>query len=119
MALLKPTTRRRDIPHEPGEWVEIRRLASMGNLDQHEMEAGRVRRINEMARYFVSAIVAWSYSESPTVDVIAGTPNSQGDREGGLDSRTSLWLMGEINALANGDQTDAEVFPATSPSIVP
>jgi hypothetical protein len=117
MALLKPTTRRRDIPHEPGEWVEIRRLSSLGNLDESEMQKGRARRLTEMGRYFASAIVAWSYPEPPTVDAIAGQPNAQGEREGGLDATTALWLMGEINHLANGERTEEERFPSSSPSI--
>jgi len=118
MALLKPTTRRLDIPHEPGEWVEIRRLSALGGLDPDEMGKGRVRRLEELARYFVSAIVAWSYPERPTVEAIAGVPNSAGEREGGLDAVTSLWLMAEIGKLANGDKTDAERLWASSPSIV-
>jgi hypothetical protein len=119
MALLKPTTKRLDIPHEPGEWVEIRRLSSLGGLDPDEMSKGRVRRLEELARYFVSAIVAWSYPEPATTDVIAGIPNVHGDREGGLDATTSLWLMGEIGQLSNGDKTDAELLVTSSPSTAP
>jgi hypothetical protein len=117
MALLKPTVRRLDIPGEPGQWVEIRRLSSLGGLDTDEMGKGRTRRLLEMARYFASAIVAWSYPEPVTIDVIAGAPNAGGDREGGLDSATALWLLGEIGKLASGDRSDEQLFPSSSPSI--
>jgi hypothetical protein len=117
MAILKPTTKRLDIPHEPGEWIEIRRLSSLGSLDATELGKGRTPRLREMGRFFLAAIVAWSYPEAPSIDVIAGTPNTTGEREGGLDGVTSLWLMGEIQKLAAGNRTEAELLVGSSPSI--
>jgi len=116
MAILKPTTRRLDIPHEPGEWVLIRRLASLGSIDFSKLTGPPEVRLLELARYFISAIVAWSYPEPPSVDVIAGQKNAAGDREGGLDDKTALWLRGEIQALADGDSSDSARLPASSPS---
>jgi hypothetical protein len=115
MALLKPTTKRLNIPHEPGEWIEIRRLSSMGNLDPGEMAKGREERFLEWGRLYVGAIVAWSYPDPITADVIVGKPNGKGYREGGLDTVTASWLLGEINKLANGDVSEEVLFPATSP----
>lgn len=115
MALLKATTKRLDIPHEPGEWIEIRRLSTLGDLDGVEMTKGRQARINEMARYFFAAIVAWSYPEPPSTDAIAGKPNANGDREGGLDDKTATWLLTETGKLRDS-KTDAELLATSSPS---
>jgi hypothetical protein len=116
MAILKPTTKRLDIPHEPGEWVTIRRLASMGAINFSRLTGDPETRLVELARYFLSAIVAWSYPETPSVDVIAGPKNAHGDREGGLDDTTAAWLRGEIQKLAEGDQSDAALLAGSSPS---
>jgi hypothetical protein len=117
MALLKPTVKHLDIPHEPGEWIEIRRLSSLDGLDMDEMGKGRLARIKEVARFFLAAIARWSYPDLVTIDAIAGPMNADGEREGGLDKATSLWLMVEIGKLQAGDKTDAELLVPTSPSI--
>jgi hypothetical protein len=118
MALLKPTQKKLDIPNEPGEWVEIRRLSSLDGLDMDEMGKGRVARLMELGRYFLAGIVRWSYPEPVTLDAIAGKPNENGDREGGMDKAMSLWLLAEIGKLQRGDKTDTELLAPTSPSIV-
>ena len=116
MALLKPSTKRLEIPHEPGEWIVIRRLASMGSLDTVAMARGSQPRLNEYGRYLASAIVEWSYPDPPTADVIAGKPNSNGDREGGLDPKTAGWLIKEISAFEDGNRTEAALLAGSSPS---
>lgn len=118
MAILKPTTKRYDIPHEPGEWVEIRRLASLGSIQFSKLTGDPEVRLQELARYFVSAIVAWSYPERPSIDVIAGAKNAHGDREGGLDDATAAWLREKIQHLADGDTSDAALLADSSPSTV-
>jgi hypothetical protein len=118
VAILKPTTRRCAIPHEPGEWIEIRRLASMGSIHYSKLTGDPEARLIELARYFVSAIVAWSYPERPSLDVIAGLKNAHGDREGGLDDTTAAWLRTEIQTLADGDSSDAALLADSSPSTV-
>jgi hypothetical protein len=116
MALLKPTTKRLDIPHEPGEWITIRRLPSLGGLNADETAKGGTARLEEYARFFLSAITSWSYPEPPSMDAIAGPKDEQGQRAGGgLDIATSTWLMVEIGKLNRGDGTDAERLAATSP----
>jgi hypothetical protein len=116
MPILKPSQKRLDIPGEPGEFVVIRRLSSLGSLDSSKMTYGSPERLTELGRFLSSGIVEWSYKDEPTIDVIAGIPNKQGVREGGLHPKTSLWLLRELNKYAEGEETDADRFPGTSTS---
>ncbi|HAM57573.1 MAG TPA: hypothetical protein DCQ64_20050 [Candidatus Rokubacteria bacterium] len=115
MALLKPTTKRLDIPGEPDQWVVIRRVADCELPVYHELVGPRALRTQALVQLFVAAIVSWSYPEAPTFDVIAGVPNKDGVREGGLDAATATWLHAQILALSRGDAA-AELFPSASPS---
>jgi len=116
MPVLKASTKRLDHPYEPGEWVVIRRLASMGSLNTNETSASAARRLTEYGRYLASAIESWSYPEPVTIDTIAGIPNKNGDREGGLDPRSAGWLIKEISAFEDGDRTPAALLAGSSPS---
>ena len=110
MALCSLTTRRIDIPHEPGEWVEVRPLSAK-NLRVMDKAAKTAARgpdtvLDETeygyeltTRMLDAAVVAWSY-EPPV------TPENLAD----LDLATTVWLSGELS-------TGAEIpLPSTPPS---
>lgn len=116
MAILKPTTKRLDVPNEPGEWVEIRRVSDYETPTMRELSGDRIARTDALVRFFIAAIVAWSYPEPVTFDAIAGVKNAHGVREGGMDRATAVWLQDQIFALSRGEKTDADRLPSTSPS---
>jgi len=103
MSLCSLTTRKLDIPHEEGEWIEIRPLSAK-RLHTIMLEAKRIAREAVEADaedvdaegYALSslmlneAIIAWSYA-APV------EPTNVDD----LDLATTTWLVGEINGVAD------------------
>ena len=101
MSLCSLTTRKLDIPHEAGEWIEIRPLSAK-RLHTITLEAKRVAReaasADEMdtdAEGFAlssvmlrEAIVSWSYDAPVTQDTVDD-----------LDIATTTWLVGAINGV--------------------
>jgi hypothetical protein len=101
MSLCSLTTRKLDIPHEAGEWIEIRPLSAK-RLHLITLEAKRLSRdavaadaIDTDAEGFAlssvmlrEAIVSWSYDAPVTAENVDD-----------LDIATTTWLMGEINGV--------------------
>lgn len=99
MALIKDDTRvRLDIPHEPGEWIEIR---PMRNSDLRT--ADLTDRRTALFSLMDTLIVAWSYPEPVTPENIAQ-----------LDVDTTRWLDEQIPAVS-GIRAD-EAKNGSSPS---
>lgn len=99
--LLMPTSRakkRLDIPHEPGQWIEIQRLA-WSELPQRSVVSDVT---GYMVELFRAAITAWSYAE-PVADNVAY-----------LDDTTAGWLYQEIDKFIH--QHEADQGNATAPS---
>lgn len=106
--LKRPETKRLEIPHEPGEWIEVRRLSgSQESSAFTDQKTGKARTIEEsMAELFSRAVVAWSY-DAPTVKASYMA----------LDAVTRDWLIEQIMAWDRQTVTDAERGNATAPSI--
>jgi hypothetical protein len=132
MGLVRGQTRRLDIPDEPGEWVEIKKLpwgllegarqkrtdaviehARRMGAEMFEMLRGAQTAqsaptdpTNEYDRGFLleRAVAAWSYD--------AELPGGVED----LDEETAEWLAGEIVAFNSRRRTEAEQLDGTSPS---
>lgn len=108
MALCSLTTRKLDIPHEPGQWVEIRPLstAALREAIKQALEAVKGDDMDReygyelTARMLRVAVVSWSYEPPPGPDTIAD-----------LDLRTTRWLADELQKGA-----DEVPLPITSPS---
>lgn len=101
--LITPTTRakkRLDIPHEPGQWIEIQRLA------WSELPMGSVRTdpSGYMLGLFAAAVTAWSYSEPVATSLEY------------LDDVTAGWLFVEIDRLVHHVESEADLGNATAPS---
>jgi hypothetical protein len=101
--LITPTTRtnkRIDIPHEPGQWIEIQRLA------WSELPMGSVRTDPRgyMLALFAAAVTAWSYP-APVKDSLEY-----------LDDITAGWLYVEIDKFVHHVESEAERGNATAPS---
>jgi hypothetical protein len=92
-------TKRLDIPHEPGQWVEVRPL-TFGDLDIFGMDGETVRVSRDLAS---EVITGWSYSEWPV---------SRDERLTllkSLDLDTSMWLitaLGETLTEISGIRSD-------------
>jgi hypothetical protein len=109
VALCSLTTRRLDVPHEPGEWVEVRPLSAK-NLRVMDKAAKTAARgpdavLDETeygyeltTRMLDAAIVAWSYGAPVSPENVAD-----------LDLATTVWLSGE---LSNGADVP---LPSTPP----
>lgn len=134
MALVGKTARRVDIPHEPGEWMEIRRLSwaeleaasdaqtdaqiarvkAMGGdvfqliqsvVTQEQAAAARQAAASyDRAAVLEKGIVRWSYAEDLTPDNIAL-----------LDEDTAAWAFEQILALGK-PRTEEEQKNDSSPS---
>jgi hypothetical protein len=101
------------IPHEPGEWVQIQRLA-WAELPSPNL---RMTNVNAyIAELFKKAIVAWSYPQAPTSDVVR-EDKTVAPAFACLDDFTSDWLLGEINKLNNHVDREGSQGNATAPSI--
>lgn len=101
MALIKDDQRvRLDIPHEAGEWIEIR---PMRNSDT-KIVTEAVDRPTMIQALFERLIIAWSYGEPVTPENIAT-----------LDISTTKWLDEQI-PLASGLRTEPEKNGSTPSS---
>lgn len=107
MALIDPTKYTRiDIPHEPGQWVEVRPFITADTIviAKKEPETEPEASVEMLAL----CIKRWSYSEEP---VTAEQLNV-------LDAKTFRWLDNEILVLS-GIRTRAEKngsAPQSSPT---
>lgn len=90
-------TTRLDIPGEPGEWIEIQRLA-WSELPTRIGDEGRVQKL------FEKAVVAWSYPEDLKTSLSY------------LDDTTAAWLLGEIDTFNHPKRSEAAQGNATAPS---
>lgn len=102
MALIAKDSRIRiEVPHEPGEWVEIHPLTVRTVLDASDAsEKGANFGFDLLRR----TVVAWSYGEEVTEESL-----------GRLDNQTFTWLSRAINP-ASGERTDAEKNESEAPS---
>ena len=88
MALTSRVTKRLELPHEPGEWVDIR-MPSLRDL--HEMQklddtyAGMVKLISQ-------CVVGWSYEADVTEDTVWD-----------LDAETAGYIGTALNAAKTDD----------------
>jgi hypothetical protein len=99
-----PSLNRLDVPHEPGEWIEIRRLAwsQLGNV----------------STLFRNAIVAWSYPVAPSALVpVEGKAELQPATDC-LDDTTAAWLLEQINRWNHPTRTEQQRSDSISPSTV-
>lgn len=106
MALVsKDAVTRVDIPHEPGEWVEIRALTA-GDFRSFELAGdGTIDLGSVTLQGMAKAVSAWSYSEAPSLETMES-----------LDMQTTLWLMNEINGLSGlRSPVEKKVLAAASP----
>jgi len=103
ITLLTGATKRIDIPHEPGEWVEIRML-SWRQVESIRQAAADDEEMVGLT--FETGIVAWSYDEPVSVETI-----------GRIDSVTAAWIA---TILTTGQGTEADrkngSASSTSPS---
>jgi hypothetical protein len=126
MGLTARITKRLDVPHEPGQWIQIRKLpgrklreatdvqqrAAFGYvsvLGKDGMEAVKSVTPEQIAAFQRSpssafdrgvllraAVVAWSYSDKPTPDEIED-----------LDLETEAWLADEVVLLSKPPKDEA------------
>lgn len=98
--LINPKARatvRLDIPGEPGQWIEIQRLA-WSELPSRLGDDGRVQKL------FERAVAAWSYPE-PVLEALPF-----------LDDTTAAWLLGQIDTFNHPQRSEAALGNATAPS---
>lgn len=94
-------TTRVPIPHEPGEWVELRRLSG-GELRRiFQSSADGTDKAITMLRM---SVVAWSYAAEPTDETL--------DQ---LDYHTMLWMVQQADTLVSGVVTPEEKKDETAP----
>jgi hypothetical protein len=88
MLLTNDCTKRFDIPHEPGEWVEIRRLSGYQTHTLIDAKATLADDpVNWAYRWMEACVVVWSYAEPVSPDTLKR-----------LDAATSIWLVGACRA---------------------
>ena len=133
MALISNLAVRRDIPHEPGEWIEFRPL---GWLDLERARTAQTSRVLRNARemgaevfssltdrerpaetaadplagydrweLLSASIAGWSYADRLNKDAIAR-----------LDEQTALWAAREVLALSE-PPTEEQLKNSALPSI--
>lgn len=95
--------RREDIPHEPGEWVEIRPVTA-GQISDLQKDSGEESSASIAIRTLAGCIVAWSYDAAVSVESL---------RE--LDYETFTWLETKIS-ITSGLRTEEEKKSSASPS---
>lgn len=101
--------KRLEIPHEPGQWVDVRPL-TFGDMDLFRMEGELVGVSRDLA---AEVITSWSYGEWPAphderVELIKS-----------LDLDTSVWLiqaLGETLTEISGIRSDSEKKESDSSS---
>ncbi len=126
--MLTPVTQRLEVPGQPGQWVEIRKLgwralrdasdaashaafALVRDLGKAGMEAVQLVSSDQVDAYKRSAtaaydpgvllrkaIIGWSLSEKPTPDEIDD-----------LSEEVAVWLVEQIVALAKPPRDEATV----------
>lgn len=102
MALIPKDSRiRLDIPHEPGEWIEIHPLTVRTVLDVSDASEKGANFGFELLR---RSVMAWSYDGAVTEENL-----------GNLDSETFTWLSRAINP-ASGERSDDEKKESAAPS---
>lgn len=90
------------IPHEPGEWVELRRLSG-GELRRiFKSSADGTDKAISMLRM---SMVAWSYAAELTDETL--------DQ---VDYHTMLWMVQQVDALVSGVVTPEEKKDETAHS---
>ncbi len=82
MAIVVKKTERYEIPHEAGQWVELRLPICAGDLAEMRADGKKIRASLDL---MVSVVQAWSYD----VPVTSEHVNS-------LDVKTFAWLDGLI-----------------------
>ena len=101
--------KRLDIPHEPGQWVDVRPL-TFGDLDIFGMDGETV----VVTRDLVAEVVTgWSYGEWPA------TKDERLELIRTLDLDTSVWLitaLGETLPKISGIRSDSEKKDSASNS---
>lgn len=82
MALISFKDRHRlEIPHEPGQWVEVRPIAA-GEIELFEVTNGMVKVTLDL---LAAVVTGWSYDEPVSLDAIKR-----------LDLDTFVWLTGAL-----------------------
>jgi hypothetical protein len=114
--IITPTTRkvieRMPVPHEPGEWVSIQRLAPD---EMPPLQAG-IRDIHaHMVEVCASNLVGWSY-EIPLDQLVKRADGSERPARKCLDEPTVLWLYTECQKLNGHADYEATQGNATAPS---
>jgi hypothetical protein len=93
LALIDPdSVTRHDIPHEPGEWMEIRSLCA-GDLRSRNRDSDNVSLSLDLLAH---AVRGWSYGGAITADTLAK-----------LDLKTYEWLQETVSKSA-GLRTEDE-----------
>jgi hypothetical protein len=97
MALIKPTTTRRiELPHEPGQWIDIHPLTVKKADDvEREVRRGSEEHMDDYAglmneAVLLATVVAWSYEDDVTPETILS-----------LDVPTSQYLMQQMAEAAS------------------
>lgn len=107
MALIDPKeTRRVDIPHEPGEWVELRPITArdLANL-QRAVIGVTLTQAENTTRILATCLTAWSYAFPITIENLER-----------LDYQTHNWLDNEL-LLTSGHREDEEKKRLELPSL--
>lgn len=89
------------IPHEPGEWVDLRRLSG----GQLRKLGSRIGSTDIVIEGLVLAVAGWSYPLTVGAESIES-----------LDARTFTWLLDLSNRHTAGELSDNEKKDATSRS---
>ena len=105
------TVHRYDVPHEPGEWIEVRLLST---ADQRNLKAkaasaeplpGEEKEETAgwelVAETLRTAVSGWSYTENG--EPIPVTPENIAD----LDADTAQWVFREVMGLETADEKKA------------
>ncbi len=104
MALINSqNTRRIDIPHEPGEWVEIRPVTA-GQYADLQREGEALTGAEIALRILAGSLAAWSYGAAITPETLRS-----------LDYETFTWLERELS-VTSGLRTAAEKKDSELPS---
>jgi hypothetical protein len=118
VALITPSTRkvveRVPIPHEPGEWVSIRRL-SLAEMPPFE---ARMRDVHAyMVDLCAKALTAWSYPTPLDESIKCDDGVARAARKC-LDGPTAVWLYGECQKLNDHADYEANQGNAIAPSSI-
>lgn len=109
--LIVPEARARkrlDVPHEPGQWVEIQRLAFMElpALKPSQSPADTMLDLMAGSDGRPPTVAAWSYDMPVTRESVSW-----------LDPETARWLYHEIDEYVMSTGAEADQGNATAPSM--